>query len=257
MPNREVLRVNGRVSVQLSVLVPVFNEHQTVRSVLRKICAVPFPVPTEVIVVDDGSTDGSAELLRVIGEQENLRVVHHERNMGKGAAIQTALQHARGRIVVIQDADDELEPSDLLPLLEVVRGGASVCYGSRFLDNRIDLRWRPCYWANRLLNGICNLLNGLKLTDMNTCYKMMRADIARQINLTSAGFAMEPEITTKLARLGVEIVERPVRYRPRSRAEGKKIRARAFVQYLLAMVRFRFAAGEPAARPMLNAPAVP
>ncbi|MCG8409596.1 MAG: glycosyltransferase family 2 protein [Phycisphaerales bacterium] len=229
-------------TVGLSILIPVYNERKTVRLVLERVRAVDFKVSTEIIVVDDGSSDGTTQLLQSLPAWDNVSVFHHEVNQGKGSAIQTALQHANGRIVVIQDADEELFPEDLLPMFEVVaRGESAVCFGSRFARDVGRLRWRPVYWANRFLNGVCNLLNGLRLTDMNTCYKMMRADVARRLNLTSRGFAMEPEITTKLARMNIRVVERPIRYRPRSKAEGKKIRPMDFFRYLIAMVRFRFA----------------
>jgi len=226
----------------LSILIPVYNERATVRAVLEKVRAVQFPVDREIVMVDDGSTDGSRDVLSDLPDWPDVRVVLHEKNAGKGAAIQTALKHARGEIVVIQDADLELEPTDLLPLFEVVhRGESEVCYGSRFMGDTRPFRKMPTYWANRSLNFVCNVLNGLRITDMNTCYKMMRADVARRINLTSRGFAMEPEITTKLARLGVRIVERPITYRPRGKEEGKKIRKSDFFKYLWAMARFRFA----------------
>lgn len=225
----------------LSVLVPVYNERRTVEQTLRRLLEVPFPQTIEVIVVDDGSTDGSTEVLHGLSSLSGVQVLTHPRNSGKGAAIQTALRHARGKFMVIQDADEELDPNDLLPMFERVRSGeASVCYGSRFLGDTGRFRLRPIYLANRLLNKLCNLLNGLQLTDMNTCYKMMRTDIARRLNLSSRGFAMEPEITTKLARMGIDIIEHAISYRPRARAEGKKIRAMDFFRYLAAMVRFRF-----------------
>ena len=225
----------------LSILIPVYNEAPTIRAILDKVRAVPFPVEREIIVVDDGSTDGTRDALAALPTWSDVRVVLHEKNGGKGAAVQTALRHAQGEIVVIQDADLELEPSDLLPLLDVLRSGESdVCYGSRFLGDNRAFRRLPTYWANRILNGACNLINGLRITDMNTCYKMMRRDIALRIRLESRGFAMEPEITTKLARMGRRIVERPITYRPRGRAEGKKIRIWAFVEYLRALIRFRY-----------------
>jgi glycosyltransferase involved in cell wall biosynthesis len=225
----------------LSILIPVYNEQATIRKVLDKVLAVAFPVAIEIVVVDDGSKDGSAEELRSLPPMANVRAYFHEVNAGKGAAIQTALREARGQIVVIQDADEELNPADLLPLLQRVHaGGAPVCYGSRFLGDVSHLRWLPTYWANRILNGICNVLNGLSLTDMNTCYKMMRADIAMRLGLESRGFAMEPEITTKLARMGIEIVELPISYQPRQKTDGKKIRFSDFFKYIQAMIRFRF-----------------
>jgi glycosyltransferase involved in cell wall biosynthesis len=226
---------------ELSILIPVFNERATIRQVIEKVRRIDFRADREIIVVDDGSTDGTGDILASEPEQEDVRIVCHARNGGKGSAIQTALRHARGRFVVIQDADLELNPEDIIPLFEVVRSGrALVCYGSRFMGDCRRFIRLPTYWANRILTLVCNLLNGQHLTDMNTCYKMMRADVARQIRLFSRGFAMEPEITTKLGRMGVRIVERPISYQPRSKAEGKKIRSVDLLRYLVAMVRYRF-----------------
>ncbi|RIK69852.1 MAG: glycosyl transferase [Planctomycetota bacterium] len=224
----------------LSIIIPVFNEVNTVRQVIEKVRAVPFPDPFEILVVNDGSTDGSEQVLRELPAWEDVRVLHHARNAGKGAAVQTALREIRGQYVVIQDADLELNPHDMLPLYEKVRGGAPVCYGSRFMGDNRRLHGRSTYWANRMLNMTCNLVNGIRLTDMNTCYKMMRADVARRLHLQSRGFAMEPEITTKLARLKVPIEELPISYIPREKSEGKKIRAMDFFRYLRAMGRYRF-----------------
>ena len=227
--------------IGLSILVPAYNERATIRQVLEKVRTVRFPVRTEIVVVDDGSRDGTIEVLRELPSWDDVRVFFHEKNLGKGGAIQTALRQARGEVVVVQDADLELDPADLIPLFDSVhRGEAPVCYGSRFLGEVSHLQRLPTYWANRILNLVCNFINGIHLTDMNTCYKMMRTDVARRVKLVSRGFAMEPEITTKLARMGIRIREHPIRYRPRGKAEGKKIRAMDFFRYLAAMVRFRF-----------------
>lgn len=250
----------------LSILVPVYNEAETVSRVIESIQHVHFTVRIEIIAVDDGSTDGSAELLRSLPPVDTLRVVFHESNLGKGAAVSTALRHARGQFVVIQDADLELDPSDLLPLLDAVyRYKLPVCYGSRFLGSVSQFHRMPTYWANRFLNLACNLMNGIHITDMNTCYKMMRTDVARRVNLISRGFEMEPEITTKLARMGIRISERPITYRPRTKNQGKKIRSTDFLRYLTAMVRFRLTSSDsipppapppsgPAAHRRLHAP---
>jgi len=228
--------------IGLSILVPVYNEAGTIRRVLDSLGRVPFPTRTEIVVVDDGSTDGTIQLLRELPSSSNIRTFFHERNQGKGRTIRTALEHARGRVVVVQDADEELDPNDLRPLYDIVsRSPGVVCYGSRFAGDVRSFRGQPTYWANRLLNAFCNLVNGLHLTDMNTCYKMMPVDVARRLNITSRGFAMEPEITTKLARMGQTIVEHPITYRPRSKAQGKKIRLADFFRYLAAIIRFRFA----------------
>ncbi len=242
-PGRQAFTVRGLpVGLPvLSILVPVYNEKETIRRVLDKVRRVPFGVETEIIVVDDGSTDGTAEILRELKPSADVRLCYHPDNRGKGVAVRTALDHARGDIVVIQDADDELEPVELLPMLECVSSGRSdVAYGSRFAGSNREHWFTPTYWANRFLNGLCNTLNGLHLTDMNTCYKMMRRDVAQGLDLVSRGFAMEPEITTKLARRDVRIVEFPVSYRPRGKKQGKKIRALDLLRYIGAMFRFRF-----------------
>jgi dolichol-phosphate mannosyltransferase len=227
--------------VELSILIPVFNERATILQVIEKVRAIDFAAPREIIVVDDGSTDGTTQALETAPSRDDIQIIHHQQNAGKGAAIQTALRHARGRFVVIQDADLELNPEDIIPLFKVVRAGrALVCYGSRFMGDCSAFHGMPAYWANRFLTTTCNLLNGQHVSDMNTCYKMMRADVARRIGLVSRGFAMEPEITTKLARMGIRIVERPISYNPRSKAEGKKIRRRDLWNYLVAMLRYRF-----------------
>lgn len=230
----------------LSLIIPAYNERLTVLNVIERVRAVPFPCSFEIVVVDDGSSDGTTEILKSSQHHgrpfppAGVRVFHHEKNSGKGAAIQTALRQARGEIVVIQDADEELDPTDLLPLLEAVRAGRPVCYGSRFARDTARFRFKPIYWANRMLTLLSNLLTGQSLTDMNTCYKMMRTDIARRLALESRGFAIEAEITVKLGRLRVPIVEVPIRYQPRDWSAGKKIRARDFLRYIRAMFRFRF-----------------
>lgn len=239
----------GDKPIGLSILVPVYNEAATIHSVLDCLRAVPFPTRTEIVVVDDGSTDGTARLLRETPPCSHMQIIFHERNCGKGRAIRTALDHARGEVVVVQDADEELDPNDLQPLYDIVsRSHGTVCYGSRFAGDVRSFRRQPTYWANRFLNAVCNLVNRLHLTDMNTCYKMMPADVARRLDITSRGFAVEPEITTKLARMGVTIVEHPITYRPRSKAQGKKIRLADFFRYLAAIIRFRFAAPPPPRR---------
>ena len=227
---------------KLSILVPVYNEVATIERVVRCVAAVRFPIAREIIVVDDGSSDGSREALRSLVEADLIKLIVHQVNRGKGAAVQTALKHATGDIVVIQDADLELDPHDLLNLLEpILSGETQICYGSRFLNGvPWSIRRRPTYWANRILNALSNLLNGIKITDFNTCYKMMTSSVMSRLTIRQSGFAMEPEITGKIARLGYRIVERPVCYQPRTTGDGKKIRFADLFKYLLAMVHYRF-----------------
>jgi len=227
---------------KLSILIPVYNEAGTIDELLRRVLAVRFPIERELVVVDDGSTDGSRQMLARSVRTLPFKLIEHEMNMGKGAAIQTALKHATGDVVVVQDADLELDPSDLPNLLEPIRSGqADVCYGSRFL-NGLPVRYRlkATYWANRLLNALSNRINGLRITDFNTGYKMMTTAVLSRIAITQSGFEMESEITGKLARLGLKIVERPVRYTPRSVRAGKKIRFTDVFRYVQAMIRYRF-----------------
>ncbi len=229
----------------LSILVPVYNEAETILTVLQRLAEIDFPLAVEIVVVDDGSTDGTRERLDALDPDSlgvTLRVIHHEHNAGKGAAVRTALRLARGDLFVIQDADLELDPRELLTLLpSILDGDAQVCYGSRFRGDNAPFRLMPAYWANRLLNGLCNLLFGLGLTDFNTCYKMFTRAVRDRLDLRSDGFALEAEITGRIARLGHDIVEVPISYRPRSRAAGKKISAAAFFQYIAAMFKVRFA----------------
>jgi glycosyltransferase involved in cell wall biosynthesis len=215
--------VSGRAEL-LSIIVPVYNEVATSRAVLDRLLAVHLPLPREIVVVDDGSTDGTAQVLdAAVDEHLPLVVFHAERNGGKGTAIRCGLQHARGSIIAIQDADLELDPQQLADLVEpILRGAADVVYGSRFLRGRAGAPL-VTFVANRILTGITNLLFGASLTDMETCYKVMRVDVARSLELSADRFDIEPQITARLLRRGHRIHERPIRFEPRSRAQGKKI----------------------------------
>jgi len=221
--------------VKLSVLVPVYNEEATVAELLRRVAAVP--IEKELLVVDDASTDGTGAILAGL-DLPGLRVFRHERNRGKGAALRTALAHAVGEIVIIQDADLEYDPNDYARLIEPIeRGQADVVYGSRFLaGRRVTTFWH--YFVNTALTRLSNLLTGLRLTDMETCYKVFRADLIRGLTLVSDGFAIEPEMTAKAARRGARFVEVPISYRGRGRDEGKKIHWRDGFRTLAAIARF-------------------
>ncbi|MBU0717759.1 MAG: glycosyltransferase family 2 protein [Planctomycetes bacterium] len=250
---------------KLSILVPVYNEAATVETLLRRVAQVKFPIDCEIIVVNDGSTDGSDAVLNRLADEGLIQFVNQATNRGKGAAIRAATRRAGGTVLVVQDADLELDPSDLPSLLApIIAGETKVCYGTRFAPPvPAYLRRLPTYWANRFLNAISNFLNGIRITDFNTCYKMMTAEVMAKLAITQNGFAMEPEITAKIARLGYHITEKPVHYLPRTVAGGKKIRALDFLKYLAAMVRYRFfwwpqperMAKRPVLRPAGAAPA--
>jgi glycosyltransferase involved in cell wall biosynthesis len=228
------------VSELLSIVVPVFNEEATVGEVIERLLAIDLPVPREILVVNDGSTDGTRGVLdRLPTRSETLRIVHAESNGGKGRSIRTGFEQARGTIVAIQDADLELDPAELASLVEpILAGKTDVVYGSRFLHGTAGAPWLTVA-ANRFLTAMTNLLYGSQLTDMETCYKLMRTDVARKLTLEANRFDIEPEITAKLLRAGHQIVELPVRFDPRSRAQGKKIGWGDGVNAILTLVKHR------------------
>ena len=234
----------------LSILVPVYNEARTVATVIDRLLTVDLPVPREIVVVDDGSTDGTSAVLDALPAADGvLRIVHAPANGGKGAAIRLGLAHARGTIIAILDADLELDPAQLASLVAPVADGrAGVVYGSRFLAGRPDAPWVTIV-ANRTLTAVTNLLFSARITDMETCYKIMRADIARSLELESNRFDIAPEITAKLLLAGHTIVEQPVVFKPRQRSEGKKIRWQDGVRALRVLAGYRFGGWRPRTSP--------
>ncbi len=232
----------------LTILVPVFNEARTVASVIERLKTVALPVPREIVVINDGSSDGTRQVLDALPRPDGaVRIVHVERNAGKGAAIRLGLRHAQGSIIAIQDADLELDPVQLADLVApILAGDTQVVYGSRFLAGRPDAPWMTVL-ANRALTLLTNVLFGARITDMETCYKIMRTDVARSLALESNRFDIEPEITAKLLLAGHGILERPVRFTPRQRAQGKKIGWRDGVRALRVLAGYRFSGWRPAA----------
>jgi glycosyltransferase involved in cell wall biosynthesis len=223
----------------VSIIVPVYNEAATVTAVLDRLLSVALPAPREVVVVDDGSTDGTRDALDAYPARGDVRVIHAATNGGKGAAIRLGLAEARGTILAIQDADLELDPAQLGELLvPIVEGRARVVYGSRFLAGQPDAPFMTLL-GNRLLTRATNAIYGARLTDMETCYKLMETAVARSLHLEANRFDIEPEITAKLLRAGHVIHEMPVRFQPRSRAQGKKIRWRDGVTALAVLWRHR------------------
>lgn len=226
----------------LSVIVPVYNEVSTLEEILRRIRAVDLP--KEIVLVDDGSADGTRELLRdrIEGAYPDVKVVLHERNRGKGAAIRTAIEHCTGDFVIIQDADLEYDPREYFALLEPLWDGrADVVFGSRFLGggaHRVHLFWHRV--ANGLLTTLSNMMTNLNLTDMEVCYKVFRADVIKSIRLRCDRFDFEPEITAKVAKRRCRVYEVPISYSGRDYEEGKKIGWRDGVVALWTIFKYRF-----------------
>jgi glycosyltransferase involved in cell wall biosynthesis len=224
---------------RLSVVVPVYNERATVAEAIRRVRAAPVAMELEVIVVDDGSTDGTSEILATLHDS-TVRVLRHETNRGKGAAIRTALEHVTGDLVMIHDADLEYDPDDWPALIEpVLKGKASVVYGSRFTGARKNML--PSHWVgNRLLSLLTNLLYRSTLSDMETGAKLFERRALEGLNLREDRFGFEPEVTAKVLRRGYRIYEVPVSYAGREPEEGKKITWRDGIPALLALLRYRF-----------------
>jgi glycosyltransferase involved in cell wall biosynthesis len=232
------------LSELLTIIVPVYNEAGTVRRVIDRLLEIPLPLPREIIVVNDGSTDGTATVLDGLLPVDGvLSIVHAPANGGKGSAIRIGLDRARGSIIAIQDADLELDPVQLAALVQpILDGEADVVYGSRFLRGHPGGPWISVA-ANRTLTALTNVLFGGRLTDMETCYKIMRTSIARGLRLESNRFDIEPEITAKLLLQRCRIVERPVSFDPRNRASGKKIGWRDGFHAVAVLLKYRFRPG--------------
>jgi len=227
---------------KLSVVVPVYNEDATIIEVVDAVLAES--IPKELIIVDDGSTDGTRDKLKSIEERgdERVKVFLHEHNLGKGAAVRTGFAETTGDIVLIQDADLEYDPRDYLALIApILEGKADVVYGSRFAGggaHRVHLYWHKL--GNNFLTMLSNMLTNLNLTDMEVCYKVFRSGVLKSITLRSNKFDIEPEITAKVARKGFRVFEVPISYAGRDYDEGKKIGWRDGVQALWAIIKYRF-----------------
>jgi glycosyltransferase involved in cell wall biosynthesis len=226
--------------MKISILIPVYNEIKTILDLLELVDHVKLD--KEIVLVDDFSTDGTRELLQEeFGNgRGNIRVFYHEKNKGKGEAIRTALSHATGDYIIVQDADLEYSPHDMVSMaFKAENTGAEAVYGSRFLSSRKSTSL-PHYLVNKSLTVLTNVLFGGNLTDMETCYKMIRTDLMKGLDIKARRFEFEPEVTAKLLRRGVRIVEVPVSYRGRSYDEGKKIGWRDGIEAVLTIFRIKF-----------------
>ncbi len=223
--------------MKLSILIPVYNERPTILEIIKRVQQVSFE--KEIIAVDDGSTDGTRDVLPQV-ERQGVVVLYHERNQGKGAAIQTALQHATGDIIVIQDADLEYDPRDYKQLVDpIIEGRAKVVYGSRFLGPRMAM----FFWhmlANKMLTLMTNILYDAILSDMETGYKAFRADVIKKIKLRSRRFDFEPEVTAKILKQRIRIFEVPISYYGREYSEGKKIGMKDGFVAIWTLLKYRF-----------------
>src|SRR5687767_953378 len=223
----------------LSVVMPCYNERDTVEEIIRRVLTVP--IRTELIVVDDGSTDGTREILSRLAEQQpRVKVIFQPQNAGKGAALRRGFQEVTGDLVVIQDADLEYSPEEFPQLIALIcEGRADVVYGSRFLGrHRVFLFTH--YVGNRVVTFLTNVLYNTMLTDMETCYKVMRTEVLRSMRLSSNGFGIEPEMTAKIFKRGYRVYEVPITYDGRGYQEGKKITWRDGVVALWVLLKYRF-----------------
>jgi glycosyltransferase involved in cell wall biosynthesis len=226
--------------MKLSIVMPVYNEKDTIREIAARVLRVETGLETELIIVDDFSKDGTRDILKQLTDPR-IRVFFHDRNQGKGAALRTGFARATGDIVLVQDADLEYDPREYPQLLgPILDGRADVVYGSRFLSgpHRVLFFWH--YMGNRIMTATCNLFSNLNLTDMETCYKVFKREVLSKITLKSDRFGFEPEVTIKVARLKARIYEVPISYSGRDYTEGKKISWRDGVAAIWHMIRFKF-----------------
>ncbi len=223
----------------LSILMPVYNERERVERAIAEVLETELPVEFELVVVDDGSTDGTTEILRQGNWDGRLRLFEHPQNRGKGAAIQTALAEAKGEYAAIFDADLEYDPGDLALLMPpLLDGRANACFGVRAFDGYTSHSFLFVL-GNKGVTLACNVLFNVYLHDIMTCHKMIRTDVFRSLSLRSPGFAIEPEITARLVQRGERIFEVPVHYRARSNEEGKKLTAVDGFRVIATLVRCR------------------
>lgn len=222
----------------LSVVMPVYNEKDTIETIIPRVMAVP--IRTELIVVDDGSTDGTRDLLTKLNQQHQFKLIFQPKNAGKGAALRRGFQEVTGDLVVIQDADLEYSPEEFPELIALIcQGRADVVYGSRFIGRHRVFMFTH-YAGNRLLTLITNALYNTMLTDMETCYKVMRTEVLRSFTLDSNGFGIEPELTAKIFKRNYRVYEVPITYDGRGYEEGKKITWRDGVVALWVLLKYRF-----------------
>ena len=226
---------------KLSLVVPVYNEEPQLRNVIETLMATYSPIEREWIFVDDSSTDGSLQILKQLANQYGFRVIEQKPNQGKGAAVIRGIHEATGDLIMIQDADFEYDAKDIPSLLDpLLNGKADVVYGSRFKKSAPQVHRTYHYFVNRFLTVMSNLMSGIYLTDMETCYKVFRADLLKSMNLRSQRFGIEVELTAYIAKTRTRIYELPISYFPRTRLQGKKINWKDGVAALFHLVKFNW-----------------
>ncbi len=233
--------------MKLSIIIPTYNEQNTIQQLIDYVQSVSYPIDHEIIIVDDASVDRTYEketLIRLKNREaeNNIRLFKNRINRGKGFSIRKGLRMAKGEIVIIQDADHEYDPHEIPKLLEpILNGKSQVVYGSRFLGHSHPKGMAfPNWIANKFLTQFTNFLYGLKLTDMETCYKVIKMDLLKTIKLQADRFAFEPEITALLAKQNIPIIEIPINYRGRTEKEGKKIKAKDFFFAVMTLLKYKF-----------------
>ena len=226
---------------KLSIVMPVYNEKDLILDVLKKVNEIKIDgVDIEIIVVDDCSTDGTREILKEEASKYANKVLYHEVNQGKGAALKTGFSEITGNIAIVQDADFEYDPMEIPSVIKpIIDGEADVVYGSRFLDSEYK-GYKQNQLANKILTGLSNLMTGLKVTDMETCYKAFPADFIKNIDIKEKRFGFEPEITAKVAKAKLKLKEVPISYYPRTKEEGKKINIKDGFRALYCIAKYRF-----------------
>jgi glycosyltransferase involved in cell wall biosynthesis len=226
---------------KLSVIVPFYNESRQIEDVVRMLFQSPCPIEREWIFVDDCSTDGSLEILKGLSKEFPMRILEQKPNQGKGAAVIRGIREAAGDFIIIQDADFEYDPNDIPSLLEpIIAGKADVVYGSRFKKSAHQVHRTYHYFVNRFLTTVSNMMSGIYLTDMETCYKVFRREILQSMKLRSKRFGIEVELTAYLGKIRTRVYELPISYYPRSYLQGKKITWKDGFAALGHLIRFNW-----------------